>query len=54
MSPHRTCPTRSLLDVNHPENVEESLRNYGLDGADMELFVATDSEDILRIGDQGW
>jgi malate dehydrogenase (oxaloacetate-decarboxylating) len=38
---------------NHPENVEESLRNYGLEGDDVDLLVATDSEGILGIGDQG-
>jgi hypothetical protein len=53
MSPHHTCPTRSFLGVNHPEDVEESLRSYGLDGEDMELFVVNDSEGILRIGNQG-
>jgi malate dehydrogenase (oxaloacetate-decarboxylating) len=33
--------------------VEESLRNYGLEGDDVDLLVATDSEGILGIGDQG-
>jgi malate dehydrogenase (oxaloacetate-decarboxylating) len=46
-------PRGVFLDVNHPENVEESLRNYGLDGEDVDLLVATDSEGILGIGDQG-
>ena len=42
-----------FLSVNHPEEVEESLRNYGLDGEDVDLPVATDSEGILGIGVQG-
>ena len=42
-----------FLDVNHPEEVEESLRNYGLAGDNVDLLVATDSEGILGIGDQG-
>ena len=46
-------PRGVFLDVNHPENVEESLRNYGLEGDDVDLLVATDSEGILGIGDQG-
>jgi malate dehydrogenase (oxaloacetate-decarboxylating) len=33
--------------------VEESLRNYGLEGDDVDLLVATDAEGILGIGDQG-
>ena len=54
MSPHHTCPTRSFLDVNHPENVEESLRSYGLDGEDMELFVVNDSEAFFELVTRGW
>jgi malate dehydrogenase (oxaloacetate-decarboxylating) len=46
-------PRGVFLDVNHPESVEESLRNYGLDGENVDLLVATDSEGILGIGDQG-
>src|SRR4029453_3375974 len=46
-------PRGVFLDVNHPENVEESLRNYGLEGDDVDLLVATDAEGILGIGDQG-
>ena len=42
-----------FLSVNHPEEVEESLRNYGLDGEDLDLPVATDSEGILGISVQG-
>ena len=46
-------PGGVFLSVNHPEDVEESLRNYGLDGEEVDLLVATDSEGILGIGDQG-
>jgi malate dehydrogenase (oxaloacetate-decarboxylating) len=46
-------PRGVFLSVNHPEEVEESLRNYGLDGEYVDLLVATDSEGILGIGDQG-
>ena len=46
-------PRGVFLSVNHPEEVEESLRNYGLDANDVDLLVATDSEGILGIGDQG-
>jgi malate dehydrogenase (oxaloacetate-decarboxylating) len=46
-------PRGVFLSVNHPEEVEESLRSYGLAGEDVDLLVATDSEGILGIGDQG-
>ena len=46
-------PRGVFLSVNHPEDVEESLRNYGLRDEDVDLLVATDSEGILGIGDQG-
>ena len=46
-------PRGVFLDVNHPEDVEESPSNYGLAADDVDLLVATDSEGILGIGDQG-
>jgi malate dehydrogenase (oxaloacetate-decarboxylating) len=46
-------PRGVFLDVNHPEDVDESLSNYGLGADDVDLLVATDSEGILGIGDQG-
>jgi malate dehydrogenase (oxaloacetate-decarboxylating) len=46
-------PRGVFLDVNHPEDAEESLSNYGLGSDDVDLLVATDSEGILGIGDQG-
>jgi malate dehydrogenase (oxaloacetate-decarboxylating) len=41
------------LSVDHPEDVELALRNTGLGAEDVDLLVATDSEGILGIGDQG-
>ncbi len=42
-----------FLSIDHPELIEQSLRNYGLEAEDVDLVVATDSEGILGIGDQG-
>jgi len=41
------------LSVDDPEGVELALRNTGLGAEDVDLLVATDSEGILGIGDQG-
>ena len=41
------------LSVDDPEGVELALRNTGLNAQDVDLLVATDSEGILGIGDQG-
>jgi malate dehydrogenase (oxaloacetate-decarboxylating) len=41
------------LSVDHPDEVETALRNTGLGAEDVDLLVATDSEGILGIGDQG-
>jgi malate dehydrogenase (oxaloacetate-decarboxylating) len=46
-------PRGVFLSVNAPQEVETSLRNYGLGADDVDLLVATDSEGILGIGDQG-
>jgi malate dehydrogenase (oxaloacetate-decarboxylating) len=47
-------PRRAVyLSVDHPEDVETSLLNAGLGPEDVDLLVATDSEGILGIGDQG-
>jgi len=46
-------PRGVYLSVNHPEQAETALRNYGLGADDVDLIVATDSEGILGIGDQG-
>ena len=42
----------AYLDINHPENIEETLKNAAGD-RDIRLIVATDSEGILGIGDWG-
>src|SRR5215213_7456205 len=46
-------PRGVYLSVDHPEKVEEALRNTGMGAEDVDLIVATDSEGILGIGDQG-
>lgn len=46
-------PKGVYLSVDHPEDVENALRNTGLGPDDVDLLVATDSEGILGIGDQG-
>jgi malate dehydrogenase (oxaloacetate-decarboxylating) len=46
-------PRGVFLSVDHPELIEESLRNYGLGGDEVDLIVTTDSEGILGIGDWG-
>ena len=40
------------LDINHPEHIEEILRNAA-GGRDIRLIVVTDAEEILGIGDWG-
>jgi malate dehydrogenase (oxaloacetate-decarboxylating) len=42
-----------FLSIDHPEAVEQSLRDFELDADDVDLLVVTDSEGILGIGDQG-
>ena len=42
----------AYLDINHPENIEETLKNAAGD-RDIRLIVATDAEGILGIGDLG-
>lgn len=42
----------AYLDINHPENIEETLRNAAGD-RDIRLIVVTDAEGILGIGDWG-
>lgn len=46
-------PRGVFLSVDKPEDVEASFRNTGLSAEDVDLLVATDSEGILGIGDQG-
>ena len=40
------------LDINHPENIEKTLKNAA-DNRDIRLIVVTDAEGILGIGDWG-
>jgi malate dehydrogenase (oxaloacetate-decarboxylating) len=46
-------PRGVYLSVDRPQDVETALRNYGLGPDEVDLIVATDSEGILGIGDQG-
>jgi malate dehydrogenase (oxaloacetate-decarboxylating) len=46
-------PRGVYLSVDRPQDVETALANYGLGGDAVDLIVATDSEGILGIGDQG-
>ncbi len=46
-------PRGVFLSLDRPEDVEQSLLNYGLGSDDVDLLVVTDSEGILGIGDQG-
>ncbi len=48
-----TRPRGVFLSIEHPELVEESLRNAGASSDDIDLLVATDAEAILGIGDWG-
>lgn len=45
-------PEGCFMDINHPEQMEERLRQYG-GSEDIDYIVVTDSEGILGIGDQG-
>lgn len=46
-------PRGVYLSIDRPEEMEESLRNYGLGPDQIDLVVVTDSQGILGIGDQG-
>jgi len=46
-------PRGVFLSIEHPELLEESLRNAGASSDDIDLLVATDAEAILGIGDWG-
>jgi len=42
-----------FLSIDRPDQIETALRNTGLGPDDVDVLVATDSEGILGIGDQG-
>lgn len=46
-------PRGVFLTIDRPDKIVDSLRDYGLGADDIDLIVATDSEGILGIGDQG-
>jgi malate dehydrogenase (oxaloacetate-decarboxylating) len=46
-------PRGVFLSVDHPEQIEQSLRSLGAGPDDIDLIVATDGERILGIGDWG-
>ena len=46
-------PRGVFLSIDRPEDIEQSLLDYGLGPDDVDLLVVTDSEGILGIGDQG-
>ena len=46
-------PDGVYLSIDDIDNVETSLRNFGLGADDVDLLVATDAEAILGIGDWG-
>ena len=46
-------PRGVYLDIDHPEGIESALLAYGLSADELDIIVATDSEGILGIGDQG-
>ena len=46
-------PRGVYLSIDHPEDIETSLRNVGAGPDEIDLIVATDAEEILGIGDWG-
>jgi malate dehydrogenase (oxaloacetate-decarboxylating) len=46
-------PRGVFLSIDHQELIEESLANFGRGADEVDLIVATDSEGVLGIGDQG-
>jgi len=46
-------PRGVFLDIDHPEAIESALLAHGHTDKDLDIVVATDSEGILGIGDQG-
>jgi malate dehydrogenase (oxaloacetate-decarboxylating) len=46
-------PSGVYLSLDHPDEIEEGLTNYGLAPGDVDLVVVSDGEGILGIGDWG-
>ena len=46
-------PRGVFLSIDRPEEIEQSLANFGRTADEVDLVVATDSEGVLGIGDQG-
>ena len=46
-------PRGVFLSINHQAQIEEAFTNFGRRADEIDLIVATDSEGILGIGDQG-
>lgn len=46
-------PRGVFLSIDHQDDIEQSLLNFGRSEDEVDLIVATDSEGILGIGDQG-
>jgi len=46
-------PRGVYLSIDHPEEIEMSLRDVGAGPDEIDLIVATDAEEILGIGDWG-
>ena len=46
-------PRGVFLSIDRPDDIEQSMLDYGSDADDVDLIVVTDSEGILGIGDQG-
>ena len=46
-------PRGVFLSIDHQDLIEQSLANFGRSSDEVDLIVATDSEGILGIGDQG-
>ncbi|MGL5824973.1 MAG: NAD-dependent malic enzyme [Nocardioides sp.] len=46
-------PRGVFLSIDRPDDVEQSLLDYGSRADEVDLIVVTDSEGILGIGDQG-
>src|SRR5260370_33899981 len=46
-------PRGVYLSIDHPQDIEMSLRDFGAGPDEIDLIVATDAEEILGIGDWG-